>query len=697
MTNTNQILSQENIKLYCKKFKYPIDLRGKTTILLCPFCGNKTAQLVGKTHLIACLNSDCSHKDSKFTLVSIVRKVESNKNKWSKDKIVAYIRDLFSVKILTPLDYQEIDQKFNYYVKKGFSLCPVAPNDKAGIESEWQNKPHFDKQEWLSWIKDGLNVSINCGLSKKTVIDIDQKPIPEEIKKLMGNTLIEESKRGFHLFYNQDQDFPKSSIGEFILVDKKGKEYVIKNPNYSIKLNDKNTTLRKMEIGDMAIINWENEPIEVKMKSYLKIDIENSNKEQGAQVVIYPSICDGFRRKFINENDIIDIPKEFKDYLLAKLPKKEIVKETGELISDDFKLPLIENGEGRNNFLFRYACILRKQMPINEVEMAVSSINQIICQPPLERREIHTIIQSTNKYSGIENQETNKKVINYLKEVKESSHRNIERVIYGDNRLNKDEKHTLDTILASLVSEEKIIKKRNIYIIKEDMDWKDTFMDVGVPINFKMPYFHDVANFHWADLILIASQNKFGKSTLAVNILKRLVSQGIKPYYAYSESGGRWAKTSRIMGMKESDFFRVHCFNPEKLILKPHAITIYDWVKPMGDDFSKMSATFGMFTDQLDRTQGILICFVQLKENDSFFAPNLISEYPALVSKYLYSSPDGLNTYFQITDVRDPIKRGKQFKIPCVYNWDTKEVLRTDEINGNKPNNEEILKDEKEE
>jgi len=56
-----------------------------------------------------------------------------------------------------------------------------------------------------------------------------------------------------------------------------------------------------------------------------------------------------------------------------------------------------------------------------------------------------------------------------------------------------------------------------------------------------------------------------------------------------------------------------------------------------------------------------------------------------------------VNTYFQITDVRDPIQRGKQFKIPCVYNWDTKEVLRTDEIDGNKPNNEEILSNEKEE
>ena len=317
------ILSQENIKKYCKQFKYPIVLRGKTINLLCPYCSDKsmTALCVGQTHHIDCVSPNCPNKDKKFTLVAIVRKVEKDKKDWDREKIIQYIKNLFQVKALTPQDVKEQHKWFDYYVKNGFSLTPIKPNDKVCIESEWQNKEHKDPSEWKEWIKNGLNVGLNCNMSKKMIIDIDQKPIPKEIEPLIGNTLIEESKRGFHLIYDQDQDLPKTSIGEFTLVDQEGKEHFIKNPNFQIKLNGRNTTLRKMEIGQQTMIKINNEEKLVTMKSYLKIDIENSNNEQGAQVVIYPSICEDYQRKFINENEIISIPKKFKEYLQSKIGK----------------------------------------------------------------------------------------------------------------------------------------------------------------------------------------------------------------------------------------------------------------------------------------------------------------------------------------------------------------------------------------
>jgi hypothetical protein len=605
------------------------------------------------------------------------------------------------VKTLTPNDVKEQHKWFDYYVKNGFSLTPIIPNDKACIEKEWQNKEHKDPSEWKEWVKNNLNLGLNCGLSKVTVIDIDQKPIPKEIKDLIGDTLIAETTRGFHLIYKQDLDLPKTSIGEFILVDEDNKEHFIKNPNFPIKLNNRNSTLRKMNIDEQTMIKVDNEDKLVTLKQYLKIDIENSNNEQGAQVVIYPSITDNYQRKFINENEIIPIPEKFKSYLIKKIGKITPNKSTiinQETQNDTYKLPLLEQGEGRHDFLFRYACILRKQMSVAEVESAIISLNKIACNPPLEYKEIKNIINSTSQYAFADDKEMAKEVLEHLKKVKEADHRDIERIIYGDNRLKKEEKSKIDNVMAYLHKENLITKKRKFYTIKEDMDWKDTLLDIGVPVTFKMPYFYDVANFNMGDLLILGSKNKFGKTHLSVNFLKRLVEQGIKPYYIYNESGGRFSKIALHMGLKEGDFFRVSCADPEKVLLRPNAVTIYDWVRPPQDEYAKTASIFNYFVEQLEKTRGNMICFVQLKEGEGFFAPNLIGQFPALLGKYLYSSEDGTNTFFDICDVRDPIKKGKHFKVPCVYNWDTKEVLRTDEIKkGSIPKDEQIIKDEQEE
>jgi intein/homing endonuclease len=846
------------------------------------------------------------------------------------------------------------------------------------------------------------------------------------------------------------------------------------------------------------MIKINNEEKSVTMKNYLKIDIENSNNEQGAQVVIYPSICENYQRKFLNENEIISIPKKFKEYLQSKIgtiatpTNSEIVRQ--EIQNDTYKLPLIEEGEGRHQFLFRYACILRKQMSVAEVESAIVSLNKIVNNPPLEYKEIRNILSSTNSYDLFDEKDLANKVIEYLKEVKEADHRDIERIIYGDNRLKKEEKSKIDKVMAYLRKENLIIKKRKSYIIKEDMEWKDTLLDIGIPIDFKMPYFHDVAHFNKGDLIILGSKNKYGKcisngllltnqgfvdiaklgkfhkdgvsninkhwrifsgkltgkkvyrhpnyfykekvnhtikiktncgyelegtpehpikivdinkksyfkkleeintedkailvlancfpkesirkdrvffkypplkmgmkykrilipkeltpelarlfgyiigdgslqnnaitiyqdkkyihiledirkvvnslgltvtekiidnqikfqinssvlaklvrlklwgiknrkknilssnrkipqcilsanqeiqtnfigallscesslsengileitmaskdiidtlqlmslnfgiicrktlkivktysnnkywrliypknmtfkllqltkptkyiginiteginknklkflgnnkfnncgyfldkivsiehiyeekyvydfnmenkkyrtnhqfwcngfinhnTHLSVNFLKRLVDQGIKPYYIYNESGGRFGKIALHMGMKEGDFFRVNCADPEKVLLRPNAVTIYDWVRPPQDEYAKTASIFNYFVEQLEKTKGNMICFVQLKEGEGFFAPNLIGQFPALLAKYLYSSEDGIHTYFDICDLRDPIKKGKHFKIPCTYNWDSKEVFRTDEIKeGSILKDEQIIADEKEE
>jgi len=694
MNYNKVILSPINIIKYCKQFKYPIAHRGQTINLECPFCEDKslTAQVVAQTHLINCLNPDCPHKDSKFTLVSIVRKVEPDKKNWGKEQLVQYIKILFKIKVISAQDKIEIDKWFKYYEENNFSLTPIKPNAKECIESVWQNKVHRDKQEWLEWFKNGLNVGMSCGQSNKLVIDIDQKPIPKEIEDLIGNTLIAETRMGFHCFYQQDLDFPKTNIGEFTLIDETGKEHFIKNPNFPIKLKGKRTTLRTMEIGDKTVIKINDEEKEVTMKSYLKIDIESSNCAQGAQVLVFPSIANDYARKFINENKIIEIPEKFKKFLIGKIGKVTAPSESKEFKQNNnielYKRPLIEEGEGRHEFLFQYASILRNKMNISEVESAITLLNKIICSPPMEYKEIKNIMNSTSQYISSDNKELSNKILAYLREVEEAGHRDIERIIYGDSRLTSQDKGRIDKVVAYLIKEDLIIKKNRNYYPIQKVQWETSLIDNVKSINFKMPYFYDVAHFKWGNLILIAASAKFGKTHIAMNIVKQLVVQGIIPYYLSSEPDNLFIDVGLQLGLKEGDIFHKFCPNPTKIQLEKNAVTIIDWL--LVDNKAETDLIFKSLIEELNKTKGFLFVFQQLKEGDEYFAPNLAKQFPCLSTRYLYDrEDDGTYGRFVIDYRRRKIGKRKKCEIPCYFNDDTAELIRLDELKGIKKENEE--------
>jgi hypothetical protein len=396
------------------------------------------------------------------------------------------------------------------------------------------------------------------------------------------------------------------------------------------------------------------------------------------------------------------MPKGLKDYLLSKIQTPSPTKTLSETLkqeieTENYKKPLVEEGEGRHELLFHYGCILRKQMNNVQVETSLLSLNKIICSPPVEYKEIKNIIKSVQDYNFFDEKEMANLMLQYLKEVKRATKNEIEMYILSQRAKGEDRKR-IDKTLIYLEVEGLIIRRQRYYEIIEAMEWKDTLLDIGIPIDFKIPYLDDVAYYNKGDLIIIGSKNKWGKTTLAINMVKALVEQGIKPYYIYNEGGGRFGKIALSIGLKEGDFYRIFCGDPQKVILQPKAITIYDWVRPPLDEFAKTSEIFNSFTEKLEKTQGFLICFVQLKEGKEFFAPNMIGQFPSLLCKYLYEDDsDGTNTYFDICDVRDSKIKGKKFKIPCIYNWDTKLVKRTDEKITEISVGETILKSENEE
>jgi len=629
---------------YLKIKKYKHEKLGKVVNLVCPFCksASLTAQVIPGSYKIRCLNDHCLREGKKFTLISIVKRTEKDKKNWDNEKIIQYLKELLKINVITSEDKDKIEKLFKMYKENGWSLVPVKRNDKIPIEKEWTQKEHKDPKEWWEWINNGLNFGVRTGkVNNLTILDVDQKPIPKEIQEVMGETLIQKSTNGYHLYY-QYEELPKCRINEF------------------------------------------------------KIDIEND----GGQVVITPSIVNGIPRKFINNNKVIKMPANLVKLLKEKTSKLTKQIQIEDIEKENFNLDLIEEGS-RSDSLIRLAGLFRKRFNYHQTCKIVKSLNKHICLPPLDSNELErTVLTSIERYCNYDDDEIAKQILDYLKEAKSASKAEIEIAIL-ENRAKGEERKRIDRTLVYLIKENLIIKRGREYELVERMDWSDTLIDVGTPINFKIPYLDDVAYFYKGDLIVLGAMNKKGKTILALNFLKRFVQQGLKPYYVYNEKqGGRFARDSLQLGLMEGDYYHTRCKNPQKLILEPEAITIYDWVKIKGDEFSRTADLFDDLVEKVEKTNGLLICFVQLKENNSFFAPNLIGQIPAILCKYLYENEtDGTFTYFDVCNVRDAKRKGKNFKIPCRYNWDTKEVFRLDELEEVKSieEPEQVLEDGKEE
>jgi hypothetical protein len=206
---------------------------------------------------------DCLKCNKRFTLISIVKKIEKDKRTYSHEEICEYLKELFDIKVVTPKDEQYLDEVFSFYEKNKFSLVPVAKNAKNPVEINWTNKTHYEKQEWLKWMHNGLNVGLRTGkVSNITVIDIDQEQIPDELKMVLTSTLVQKTNKGWHYIYQYEESLPKTRLNE------------------------------------------------------LEVDIEND----GGQIVIHPSTIDGVNRDFVEMKEPTKMSQELINFLLKFKP-----------------------------------------------------------------------------------------------------------------------------------------------------------------------------------------------------------------------------------------------------------------------------------------------------------------------------------------------------------------------------------------
>lgn len=640
--------------------------KGKITYYTCPRCkkDSLTAILLPVSdicqYIIHC-PSGCNRRVG--DIIDVVRILEIDKKDWDDDAIIGYLNMFFNLDITTQAD---IIKTLDLYEKLGFSLVPLARNQKIPIERDWTNKEHKNKEEWKEWIDNKLNIGVRCGESSNiTVIDIDAMPGKIKDRIYRGIATKEEITEAIRI---KNETLPK--ILELFGNPEK-EEGVLVGDTF----------------GGLHLIYQYTDEIPTTRIDKFQTDILNDGK----QCTIYPSVVSDYGRKWssdLNKVVLKQIPEKLKKLLLSEITvgnlkthsekiREEIETENFKINPDDFKLKN-NNLEGCcNDSFIKLGGILVKQLSTNDAGFVLRVLNKHLLEDPMSPQAISAMINSLDKFTNTDERELASKILEYIRIVEEASSNDIvdrlgERTPEGKQRIEK--------AISFLVKEGYIIKKRRIYHIVKKVEWKETWYEEGKLIDYIMPYFDDKAKFRNGDMIIVGGKQKVGKTHIALNIIKRLVNQGKKPYYISLESGSRFAIISGELGLKEGDYkYNKEIIKPETVELEDNAITILDWLLPT--DYAETDKIFLHLSNQLKKHGGNLIVFVQLKTDGKFFAENMIAMFPALVAKYFYKNEEvGDDGYFDIEYMREAKTKRKKEQIHCKYDWDSRELLRLDEI-----------------
>jgi hypothetical protein len=594
---------------------FKVNRRSAIPMFTCPACGKQeVCRFIPSTNKIDCMA--CHYTDDIIGIAHCCGDVDFKDTPESiMDKIVEDLGIQNDRKIIETLDF---------YKASKFDLTPLQQKSKIPFELDWLNKPHTDYDEWHQLLGLGMNLGVKCGFkSGITIIDIDQADIPADIDLLKGSPLIQRTGRGWHFIYKYTDELPTTKIPEY------------------------------------------------------KIDILNNGK----QAVIYPSQTvneetkETQTREFITPLILTDIPKDLLKLLQSKLNPVELEQDvSGLVINENFKVNLEDlslknnNLEGCCNDTFlQLGGILGKQLNHNDIAFTLKVLNQHLLEKPLERQRLENIIKSLNKYIKKDERIMANQILKYIKIVEFANSKEIRDALGFP-------KEEIDKALAYLVLEGQLIRKgRNFAVIKKAQCKEELNLKFNA-LPFEVPFFSKYAQLSWGDLILLASKTKYGKTTIAIGMIKELIKQGVQNiYYISSEAGSRFTKTAMKLNIKEGEFKWDFIVDPTKIALEPNAVTILDWL--MIADKAESDSVMKHFADQLHETNGLLIAFMQLKENGDYFAPNMVKQYPALSARYLYTDETGTKGNWILDAIREPNTHCKTGIIPCTY--DPKEKTLT--------------------
>lgn len=616
MTFRQKVFLKSFTEAYLKKILPDLKINEKKLFNCFCKCSDKpSAQLIHNN--ITCYTPGCKGVGDIF---SLVRLLKPNYAQMSDDDIAEYIAHILAVEF--PEDGKELLKK---YADAGFALIPLSPNSKVPIKGseKWQDTNHKNLNIWNDWLDRGYNLGLNLGEKSGVVaVDIDSDETYEKVKHMLGDTLVQTTSRGRHFLYNYDPDFYK--------------------------------TLNKI-LRDNGF--------EMEMRT------------TGAYIVVAPSSVEGEIRKW-NDKKITDMPEEFKKFFLeyyAKDPKEseETVDEIQEAINNE-NLGVIDLAGKRNETFIITAGVFRKWANKETVHKILNYLSHNWIDKPIPNHELKAIMGQVNKYNTYDKKELSKIVLERLEIIKEGSAFQIAKSLSYEQK-------DIEEVLHYLETEQQIISVgKNRYKKMNKVEWDQDFNNIGQPLDFEVPYFHDYAYFDKGNMIMIGGRPGKGKTHISANVLKKLIKQGIHPYLISTEAGSKIGKICKELDIKVGEFSYKIVKSPHDIELVDNAVTIIDWLKPEAGDYSKTDATFERLNDQLIRHGGFLIVFVQLRKDGTFFADDQIDFYASLVATYNYrkngDQVDNQNTYFQTSKIRDSRSGQQIITIPTFFNPATKVI-----------------------
>lgn len=608
-------VTQEAVLAYLgKQIKdFKVNRRGSFPMFTCPFCSKvEAARFIPSTSKVNCMS--CGNTGD---LIEISKALGDFSIEDTHESVMDRMRNDLGL-----INDAKINAMFDTYEALGWDLTPLRHNSKVPFEIDWLNNPHKTKNEWLAWLDNGLNFGVKCGKrSGITIVDVDQADLPADIDLMKGNPVIAKTGRGWHLIYKYT-DLPTSKI-----------------PEYSIDL-----------LNDLK------------------------------QAVIYPSKVDGIERAFTTEVVLTEMPKDLYNLLKSKViasePIDKLSPETIDLtnVKIDPKSFQLKNGQLDgccNDSFLKLGGVLSKQLSAKDIEFTLKTLNTVLLEKPMDNQSVTAMCKSLERYIKKDEKEIARHIFKYLNIVEFANAREIKDALNFP-------KEDVDKALAYLVIEGYLIRKGRTFSIIKKANWKSELSISYNALPFDIPYFGKYATFAWGDMILLASKTKAGKTTIAMNVVKQLYDELQKHnltnpiYYITSEAGSRFTRTAMSLGLVEGDFKWDFIADPTSIKLEDNSITVLDWLQV--DDKSATDAVFKHFASELYKTQGILIVFQQLKENNEFFAPNMAKMYPSLAAKYIYTSDDGLQGQWVMEAIREPKSHCKIGVVPCAYDPGTKKL-----------------------
>ena len=512
----------------------------------------------------------------------------------------------YLISLLDLDEYKELDT----YVKYGWALIPLLKNDRVPFEPEWQKSDRREKLAWVKWLNNGLNVGVNCGTSQILAIDVDFKVPPTTEVEQIYQQLIETN--------TLMQSTPH------------GKHFVFKQ--------------------DIDFGNWVN-------IGGLHIDTRSVD----GQIAIAPSKRDGLVYSWLNlGSEIKTLPTDIKQKLLdlKQVDKGRNTKSTL------LEAQIVKEGEGRNNILTSIGGVLINKFSTEDTAYVLSLISKNFMNPELPFHEIKAMLGSLEGYKISAEEGQEKAIYEYIKLIQNDV---SAKDIMDSLRLPRN---IVDKYLSKFVKAGKAIRLgRGRYQYKEKIEWSDSTPEVIQEYQYKMPLFHNIAIFQDADCLILGGKTNQGKTTIALNIVKEMIEQGVKPYYIFNEAGSRFQKTAQMLGISGKFYHSQHS-NPLAVELEANSFSIIDWL--CLENKAETDTVLKHLNDELQRKRGILIIFTQLKQDNGYFAPNLIDHFPTFAARYFQDNDTHTAGHWQADKIKEPRGNYTVYNLECVYDQSTR-------------------------